>query len=882
MADNITTTYHGERLSFHQLFADRNFRLVIPIIQREYAQGRSTDMARDVRTNFLGALFGYLSDNIPGRDLDFVYGNIEDDRFIPLDGQQRLTTLFLLHWYLAQANGDTPEATEYLAMMTDGNGHSRFTYETRISASDFCDALIQNRLDLGHLPAPDPDSQDGPIATALKNRSWYYRSWAYDPTIQSMLRMLDAIHEQFEGHPEFFGRLIDLDRPVITFLFMDLKKYKLTDDIYIKMNSRGKPLTDFENFKAKYEQWIDTLPAESFGGKDFTINFSSGRKEMSPRRYLAHKIDTEWTNLIWAYRNGDSREGDECDRKMANFIRTVFAAYYLGNVDLKKDPDSDDTLKQLLAADRPLSFNTYSEAGILSAGGTLYLMEALDTLSNGNKRIECVLDKEYRKYFDEDRVFENALNGKLANRGERVRLHAYLRYRIIYGNDAGINEWMRFISIVTEPDTEPIDSLGNLVSAFRSVNALLPNAPRILEYLASRGRVAFFPSWQIEEEHIKASLVLRPNGEEWKKRLRPAEDHGYFKGQIGFLLYFAGIKDYFDKHSDTAWGDDADRLFAENFDYYSERAMVAFADDYDNRVNDTDCCFERAVLTKGDYFTDINHSRWNMLSTAVVKNNIKRDHSWKRLLRLTDNTDFLYRQSLVKELFDDERFDPKNPVGTLNRICDTGMPTGDTWRDLLIKYPQIMGYSQQGFIGFFDNDSVTRGDIQKDTIGIIPFYQSQTNHLHLELFTSALGADLGIWYDPAAYPCEPFEGIYLQTKKVNTDIPFLLLHRYIYSKIIYHLEIRARINAYADPVLHDRWELNHFEFRFTKEASTTNVAEKYGPKVVDLLTSRGYKWREDAYPGPGYYLTVSPTIEAAKNEISELLEALKSLKEEKN
>lgn len=880
MADNITTTYRGERLSFHQLFADRNFRLVIPIIQREYAQGRSTDMARDVRTNFLGALFGYLSDNIPGRDLDFVYGNIEDDRFIPLDGQQRLTTLFLLHWYLAQANGETPEATEYLAMMTDGNGHSRFTYETRISASDFCDALIQNRLDLGHLPAPDPDSQDGPIATALKNRSWYYRSWAYDPTIQSMLRMLDAIHEQFEGHPEFFGRLIDLNRPVITFLFMDLKKYKLTDDIYIKMNSRGKPLTDFENFKAKYEQWIDTLPAESFGDKDFTINFSTGRKEMSPRRYLAHKIDTEWTNLIWAYRNGDSREGDECDRKMANFIRTVFAAYYLGNVDLKKDPDSDDTLKQLLAADRSLSFNTYSEAGILSAGGTLYLMEALDTLSNGNKRIECVLDKEYRKYFDEDRVFENALNGKFANRGERVRLHAYLRYRIIYGNDAGINEWMRFISIVTEPDTEPIDSLGNLVSAFRSVNALLPNAPRILEYLASRGRVAFFPSWQIEEEHIKASLVLRPNGEKWKKRLRPAEDHGYFKGQIGFLLHFAGIKDYFDKHSDTAWGDDADRLCAENFDYYSERAMVAFADDYDNRVNDTDCCFERAVLTKGDYFTDINHSRWNMLSTAVVKNNIKRDHSWKRLLRLTDDTDFLYRQSLVKELFDDERFDPKNPVGTLNRICDTGMPTGDTWRDLLIKYPQIMGYSQQGFIGFFDNDSVTSGDIQKDTIGIIPFYQSQTNHLHLELFTFALGIELGVGHNFKNYDFKPFEYAQLIEQKVNNAIPYLSFFGYKLSRITYNLEIRARINAYADPVLPDPWELNHFEFRFTKEASTTNVAENYDSKVADLLIARGYEWDDSG--DPGYYLSVSPTLEAAKTEISELLEALKSLKEEKN
>lgn len=878
MADNITTTYRGERLSFHQLFADRNFRLVIPIIQREYAQGRSTDMARDVRTNFLGALFGYLSDNIPGRDLDFVYGNIEDDRFIPLDGQQRLTTLFLLHWYLAQANGDAPEAAEYLAMMTDGNGHSRFTYETRITASDFCDALIQNRLDLGNLPAPDPDSQDGPIATALKNRSWYYRSWAYDPTIQSMLRMLDAIHVKFKEHPEFFGRLINLDRPVITFLFMDLKKYKLTDDIYIKMNSRGKPLTDFENFKAKYEQWTDTIPAESFGDKDFTINFSTGRKEMSPRRYLAHKIDTEWTNLIWAYRNGDSREGDECDRKMANFIRAIFAADYLGNVDLKKDPDSDDTLKLLLASDRSLSFNTYSEAGVLSAGGTLYLMEALDILSNGNNKIECVLDREYRKYFDEGRVFENALNGRFTNRGERVRLHAYLRYRMTHGDGPGINEWMRFVSIVTEPDTEPIDSLANLVSAFRSVNALLPHAPHILEYLASRGHVAFFPSWQIEEEHIKASLVLRPNGEEWKKRLRRAEDHGYFKGQIGFMLHFAGIRDYFDKHTDTAWDDDADREYAGKFDYYSERAMVAFTDNYENRVNDIDCCFERAMLTKGNYFTYINHSRWNMLSTAVVKNNIKRDHSWKRLLRLTDDDGFLRRQSLVKELFDDKTFDPKNPVETLTHICDTAKPTGDTWRDLLIKYPQIMGYSQQGFIGFFDNISVKDGNVQKDTIGIIPFFQSQTNHLHLELFTFALGIELGVGHNFKNYDFEPFEYAQLMEQKVNNAIPYLLFYNFRHSRISYSIELCARINAYADHQLTDKWELNHFEFRFTKEAETTNVAEKYGTDVADLLMARGYQWRDNDYPG--YYLEVSPTIEAAKNEISELLEALKSLKEE--
>ncbi len=39
----------------------------------------------------------------------FVYGSVEgigETRFLPLDGQQRLTTLFLLHWYLAWADDE--------------------------------------------------------------------------------------------------------------------------------------------------------------------------------------------------------------------------------------------------------------------------------------------------------------------------------------------------------------------------------------------------------------------------------------------------------------------------------------------------------------------------------------------------------------------------------------------------------------------------------------------------------------------------------------------------------------------------------------------------------------------------------------------------------
>ena len=75
--------------------------IVIPKIQRDYAQGRSTQEAVRVRNKFLDALY----EAVEGTPitLDFVYGNIDKNGVLtPLDGQQRLTTLFLLHWFAAK------------------------------------------------------------------------------------------------------------------------------------------------------------------------------------------------------------------------------------------------------------------------------------------------------------------------------------------------------------------------------------------------------------------------------------------------------------------------------------------------------------------------------------------------------------------------------------------------------------------------------------------------------------------------------------------------------------------------------------------------------------------------------------------------------------
>src|SRR5687768_3920609 len=88
-----------------------SYKIVIPILQRDYAQGRLIGKVPMIRERFLKEILSAVVKNNPQPlELDFVYGYTKENRngqtvvsrtFIPLDGQQRLTTLFLLHWFIA-------------------------------------------------------------------------------------------------------------------------------------------------------------------------------------------------------------------------------------------------------------------------------------------------------------------------------------------------------------------------------------------------------------------------------------------------------------------------------------------------------------------------------------------------------------------------------------------------------------------------------------------------------------------------------------------------------------------------------------------------------------------------------------------------------------
>lgn len=258
-------------------------RIEIPIIQRDYAQGRDSGTVARIRANFLDALHDALTTRTP-ISLDFVYGDVVGGTLRPLDGQQRLTTLFLLHWYLAWRAGSLEQES----------GWKRFEYATRPSARRFCECLVESSPPAGAKLRP-----------WFEDQPWFLHTWQHDPTIQSMLVMLEAIDERFAGvdFVAAWARLVDADAPGISFHLLPIEQMGLSEDLYIKMNSRGKPLTPFENFKARFEQMLE---------------------HSCPDRVeeFAQKIDGAWADLLWPFRGSDDIVDDEFLRYL-QFITDV-------------------------------------------------------------------------------------------------------------------------------------------------------------------------------------------------------------------------------------------------------------------------------------------------------------------------------------------------------------------------------------------------------------------------------------------------------------------------------------------------------------------------------------------------------------------------------
>ncbi|MBA4745954.1 MAG: DUF262 domain-containing protein [Muricauda sp.] len=253
------------KLKFTDILADK---VEIPIIQRDFAQGRTDKNTSKIRRDFLDVIFDTILKNKEevihkNLELDFIYGNKtqgENPIFSPIDGQQRLTVLWLLYWFVASKENIPTDQKESL---------QNFVYETRHSTTIFCKKLI----------GFNPRFTGGTISEEIKNQSWYFETWDFDPSIRAMLVVLDDIEFRYIDYDlEDTWQVLKDDNCPFEMYQLVLSEFKLSDDLYIKMNSRGKPLTEFEYFKANFSEIITN-------------------EELKQK--FEKQIDQDWFDCIW-------------------------------------------------------------------------------------------------------------------------------------------------------------------------------------------------------------------------------------------------------------------------------------------------------------------------------------------------------------------------------------------------------------------------------------------------------------------------------------------------------------------------------------------------------------------------------------------------------
>lgn len=506
----------------------RQQRIEIPIIQRDYAQGRENKVY--LRERLLGKMIKALQDKA-GKEslsLDFVYGTNEHGAMWPLDGQQRLTTLWLLHWYLAVRTNNLCSAKEWL---------SQFTYETRTTSRDFCKSLCN--MD------SEAFNQSGmKLVDFIKDQTWFYSKYKLDPTILGMLRTLggtnitnsedvdirDGIEEFLadDNNCQTYWEQLLADNCPIHFLFKDMKdeNLPLSDDLYIKMNARGKQLTNFENFKADL---IGYAPDEDHPN-DKLFNHET-----------ASLMDNEWTDVFW--KDASAKGIFIVDDIYFRFLRR----YFLDRLIANPSRNVQETQQVMLYQDLYKGKENYDG---LKGYGEVLTNETIEALKKLFARWNGV---KIAPYWEETDVFafipEYIVKGTdnegvptvvdvtTISQKQRAVFHAiccYFECNEIF-NEEQFEQWMRFVWNIVENSN--LNNEEAMIGAIRLFEELRQRSSNILSFLASDEKIqSNFAAKQVEEERFKAHLLCGEQKEEWQSLIGEAEKMLFFKGNIACLL----------------------------------------------------------------------------------------------------------------------------------------------------------------------------------------------------------------------------------------------------------------------------------------------------------------------------------------------------------
>ena len=240
---------NGYSHTLEQLFSG-NRKIIIPDLQRDYTWGdkiHSNDNKRAVLVSDFCDNLVNLFNSSPNQLIPFgmIYAyQSPENHYHLIDGQQRITTLFLLMGMLYKYT-KLPKLRERLVSDFELNHDDQepyLQYSIRESTLYFLSDLVVKFFLI--------DQNNAKEVKIIKSEPWYFSEYNHDPSIQSMLGALEVIEKLINENKtldfeDFSEWLINK----ITFFYFDMENREHGEEMFVVINTTGEPLTITEDLK---------------------------------------------------------------------------------------------------------------------------------------------------------------------------------------------------------------------------------------------------------------------------------------------------------------------------------------------------------------------------------------------------------------------------------------------------------------------------------------------------------------------------------------------------------------------------------------------------------------------------------------------------------
>ena len=231
----------GKSYSLKEIFSGENDKVIIPDLQRDYCWGNpfSKNSEESLVDSFLDSIISLdINKDITMGLIYGYYDELKPNQLQLCDGQQRLTTLFLI---LGVINRYVNNRYRKLLIsdfeLNDDDKEPHLLYAIRESSLYFLSDLTTHYFLKTDLQYDD-----------IEKQYWFLNSYKQDPTIICILKALETIEKRLKkyDHKEVLGDFLQYH---LKFLFYDMNNRQNGEETFVVINTTGEPLSANQSLK---------------------------------------------------------------------------------------------------------------------------------------------------------------------------------------------------------------------------------------------------------------------------------------------------------------------------------------------------------------------------------------------------------------------------------------------------------------------------------------------------------------------------------------------------------------------------------------------------------------------------------------------------------